>query len=173
MQLIDKFSSDLIEYVIVDLLKVKWNSFVKRTFYTHFLIFALYFLLSSCCFIMRGTTPSAEEAGNCTLGLVENVTDNIQQPLGRENLLLENNLTGTNEAGTSGNMDLFSTAMADLQNYNYLEMNLDNNTSNTNETLECTEETAINACFHNTYDVLDKQVGRRYVMYCSIVKRSC
>ena len=143
-------SSDLIEYVIVDLLKVKWNSFVKRTFYTHFLIFALYFLLSSCCFVMRGTTPNAEDAGNCTLGLVENVTDIIQPSLSRENLLLENNLTGT-----SGSQDLFSTAMADLQNYNYLELNPDNN-----ETLgECTEETTLNACFHNTYDVLDKQVG--------------
>ena len=152
-----KFSSDLIEYVIVDLLKVKWNSFVKRTFYTHFIVFALYFLLSSCCFVMRGTTPNAEDAGNCTLGLVENVTDIIQQPLRRENLLLENNLTGTQEVGTS---DLFSTAMADLQNYNFLELNLDNNnTSSTNKSMECPEETAANSCFHNTYDALDKQVG--------------
>ena len=144
----------------MDLLKVKWNSFVKRTFYTHFLIFALYFLLSSCCFVMRGTTPNAEDAGNCTLGLVENVTDIIQPSLSRENLLLENNLTGT-----SGSQDLFSTAMADLQNYNYLELNPDNN-----ETLgECTEETTLNACFHNTYDVLDKQVGT--VFFSTLIGR--
>ena len=142
--------------MIVDLLKVKWNSFVKRTFYTHFVIFALYFLLSSCCFVMRGTTPISEDAGNCTLASVENVTDIIQQPLRRENLLLENNLTGTHEAGTS---NLFSTAMGDIQNYNFLEMNLDNSTSITNETMECPEEAAVNSCFHNTYDVLDKQVG--------------
>ena len=140
--------------MIVDLLKVKWNSFVKRTFYTHFLIFALYFLLSSCCFVMRGTTPNAEDASNCTaLGMVKNVTDVIQQPLSRENLLLENNLTGS---GTSDTLDLITTT---IQNYNFLEMNLDNDTGNTSETMECSEEMASNSCFHNTYDVLDKQVG--------------
>ena len=108
---------------------------------------------------MRGTTPNDEDAGNCTLGLLENVTENIQQPLGRENLL-DNNLTGTPES--SAGIDLFSTAMADVQNYNFLEMNLENNTSNTNETMECPEQLASNSCFHNTYDELDKQVeGQR------------
>ena len=50
----------------------------------------------------------------------------MDQELGHlgENLLLENNLTGTQEVGSS---DLFSTAMADLQNYNYLELNPENN----------------------------------------------
>merc|ERR1711884_222830 len=64
---------DLIEYVIVDLLKVKWNSFVKRTFYTHLFIFTMYFLLSSCCFVMRGSTPMMEEATNCS-SLASNLT---------------------------------------------------------------------------------------------------
>ena len=144
----------------MDLLKVKWNSFVKRTFYTHFLIFALYFLLSSCCFVMRGTTPNDEDASNCTaLGMVENVTDAIQQPLRRENLLLENNLTGT---GTSDTLDLITTT---IQNYNFLEMNnMDNDTGNSNEAMECPEETGSNSCFHNTYDTVDKQVGGQEIL---------
>ena len=109
------------------MLKVKWNSFVKRTFYTHLLIFTLYFLLSSCCFVMRGTTPNSEDAANCTLGMAENVTDDIQQPLRKEHLLLENNMTGTRGDGASDTLGLIATTMADIQNYNFLEMNLDNN----------------------------------------------
>ena len=146
--------------MIVDLLKVKWNSFVKRTFYTHLLIFTLYFLLSSCCFVMRGTTPNSEDAANCTLGMAENVTNDIQQPLRKEHLLLENNMTGTRGDGASDTLGLIATTMADIQNYNFLEMNLDNNTGNTNQTIECPDESASNSCFHNTYDVLDKQVSQ-------------
>ena len=74
---------DLIEYVIVDLLKVKWNSFVKRTFYTQFLIFFLFFLLSSCCFVMRETTPQISEEcqepeeDNNTTSIMSNITSNM------------------------------------------------------------------------------------------------
>ena len=74
---------DLIEYVIVDLLKVKWNSFVKRTFYTQFLIFFLFFLLSSGCFVMRETTPQISEEcqeseeDNNTTSIMSNVTSNM------------------------------------------------------------------------------------------------
>ena len=64
---------DLIEYVIVDLLKVKWNSFVKRTFYTHFAIFVAFFILSTGCFVNRETTPKIKNTSNCTMS--NNMTD--------------------------------------------------------------------------------------------------
>ena len=37
---------DLIEYVVVDLLKVKWNSFVRREFFIQMAIFAVFFGIS-------------------------------------------------------------------------------------------------------------------------------
>ena len=77
---------DLIEYVIVDLLKVKWNSFVKRTFYTQFAIFVAFFILSSCCFIMRETTPTeadSEGCSNMTDTIMTNITENITNIVSR------------------------------------------------------------------------------------------
>ena len=37
---------DLIEYVVVDLLKVKWQSFVRREFFIQMGIFSVFFLMS-------------------------------------------------------------------------------------------------------------------------------
>ena len=37
---------DLIEYVVVDLLKVKWNSFVRREFFIQMAIFSVFFGIS-------------------------------------------------------------------------------------------------------------------------------
>ena len=37
---------DLIEYVVVDLLKVKWNSFVRREFFIQMAIFSVFFGMS-------------------------------------------------------------------------------------------------------------------------------
>ena len=68
---------DLIEYVIVDLLKVKWNSFVKRTFYTQFAIFVAFFILSTGCFVNRETTPKTKNTANCTLSSNLTDTENI------------------------------------------------------------------------------------------------
>ena len=39
---------DLIEYVVVDLLKVKWKSFVRREFFIQMLIFTIFFAMSMC-----------------------------------------------------------------------------------------------------------------------------
>ena len=36
---------DLIEYVVVDLLKVKWKSFVRREFFIQMFLFTIYFML--------------------------------------------------------------------------------------------------------------------------------
>ena len=38
---------DLIEYVVVDLLKVKWNSFVRREFFIQMGIFSIFFGISN------------------------------------------------------------------------------------------------------------------------------
>ena len=152
---------DLIEYVIVDLLKVKWNSFVKRTFYTHLLIFTLYFALSSCCFVMRGSSPEKGMATNCSLAsnmtaLVENMTENILQRMKREDMIVVNNKSSVGAEQDRASEDFLSTAMTDLQNFALLEVN---SNSSVNETLGCGEDSeGYNPCFHNTYDSLDKQV---------------
>ena len=52
---------DLIEYVVVDLLKVKWDSFVKKEFFTQLYTFVVYFFLAAACFILRPTLPAEEE----------------------------------------------------------------------------------------------------------------
>ena len=84
---------DLIEYVIVDLLKVKWKSFVKRVFYTQFAIFAMFFLMSATCFVLRENTPGWEEeedeegdnstvALNCSYLLAGLVANSTAEPSG-------------------------------------------------------------------------------------------
>ena len=44
---------DLIEYVVVDLLNAKYNTFVRRVFRRQMIVFLLFFCLSSFCFISR------------------------------------------------------------------------------------------------------------------------
>ena len=48
---------DLIEGVVVDLLQMKWKSFIKRSYYRQLLTFIVYFLLSSFVFILRPSAP--------------------------------------------------------------------------------------------------------------------
>ena len=48
---------DLIEGVVVDLLQMKWKSFIKRSYYRQLLTFVVYFLLSSFVFILRPSAP--------------------------------------------------------------------------------------------------------------------
>lgn len=43
--------------VLIDLLKTKWNTFVKRRFYSQFFLFAFYFLISLICFTLRPGPP--------------------------------------------------------------------------------------------------------------------
>ena len=57
---------DLIEYVIVDLLNVKWKSFIRRTFYTQFFTFFLFFCLSSSCFLVRENFIKPKNMAYCT-----------------------------------------------------------------------------------------------------------
>jgi hypothetical protein len=55
---------DLIEYVVVDLLNAKYNTFVKRVFRRQMIVFLLFFCLSSFCFITR---PNQAGQDRCTM----------------------------------------------------------------------------------------------------------
>ena len=47
----------VLEYVVVDLLQVKWKSFVKREFFTKMFLYTIFFCLASFCFISRTRPP--------------------------------------------------------------------------------------------------------------------
>ena len=63
---------DLIEYVIVDLLKVKWESFIRRTFYRQFITFTMFFLVSTAVFTLR---PNMETSASWACTNSTNFTD--------------------------------------------------------------------------------------------------
>lgn len=44
---------ELMDGVLIDLLKTKWNTFVKSRFYRQFYLFATYFFISLVCFVLR------------------------------------------------------------------------------------------------------------------------
>ncbi|XP_038209569.1 transient receptor potential cation channel subfamily V member 5 [Zerene cesonia] len=48
---------ELLEGMLIDLLKTKWNTFVKFRFYRQFILFACYFLVSLVCFTLRPGPP--------------------------------------------------------------------------------------------------------------------
>ena len=60
---------DLIEYVVVDLLKVKWETFIKREFFKQMIQFSIFFALAITAFIIRPLVPEpdcGQEASNMT-----------------------------------------------------------------------------------------------------------
>lgn len=59
------------EGMLIDLLKTKWNTFVKFRFYRQFLLFFCYFLVSLVCFTLRPGPPDRTLNGtaiNTTVG---------------------------------------------------------------------------------------------------------
>ncbi|CAG9576063.1 unnamed protein product [Danaus chrysippus] len=48
---------ELLEGMLIDLLKTKWNTFVKFRFYRQFILFSFYFLISLICFTLRPGPP--------------------------------------------------------------------------------------------------------------------
>jgi transient receptor potential cation channel subfamily V protein 5 len=73
---------DLLEGVLIDLLKTKWNTFVKAKFYQQFYCFSIYFFISLFAFLLRPRAfgdgdddNDAAENGNSTQTDV-NVTTN-------------------------------------------------------------------------------------------------
>lgn len=84
--------------VVVDLLNAKWNTFVKKKFYSQFFTFAFYFLISLTCFISRpgpliskSSSPSvngtAHKMVNKSLRAdILNFTLNVNESLKLENI---------------------------------------------------------------------------------------
>lgn len=67
----------LLEGMLIDLLKTKWNTFVKFRFYRQFILFSCYFVISLVCFTLRPGPPDRAlntTAFNATVGPV-NDTD--------------------------------------------------------------------------------------------------
>lgn len=55
---------ELLDGVLIDLLKTKWNTFVKSRFYQQFYLFALYFIVSLFSFLLRpGPELESDEDG--------------------------------------------------------------------------------------------------------------
>ena len=75
---------DLIENVVVDLLRVKWNSFVKREFFKQMFIFSIFFFLSMFVFLVRpiprGVCNPEDPANSTTESIAE--TDFVDSVLG-------------------------------------------------------------------------------------------
>lgn len=73
---------DLLEGVLIDLLKTKWETFVKAKFYRQFYLFAIYFVISLAAFGLRpkaigdGDAEEVDKAVNSTREFNTNDTTN-------------------------------------------------------------------------------------------------
>lgn len=96
---------DLLEGVLIDLLKTKWETFVKAKFYRQFRIFAVYFLISLFAFGLRpkAYTEEIETGASRNSTSMGNGTTNALVKTFAVNNLTEIicNYTGYNEAMTS------------------------------------------------------------------------
>lgn len=67
--------------MLIDLLKTKWNTFVKFRFYRQFILFSCYFLISLVCFTLRPGGPPDRTlnstALNSTTGLANDTSLSI------------------------------------------------------------------------------------------------
>ena len=63
---------DLIEYVIVDLLKAKWNSYIRKSFFRQFFAFSVYFTISTVAFTLRHNQQTEQP---CPANFTFNSTD--------------------------------------------------------------------------------------------------
>lgn len=52
---------ELLDGILIDLLKTKWNTFVKSRFYRQFYLFASYFLISLVSFLLRPGPPMEDD----------------------------------------------------------------------------------------------------------------
>lgn len=71
---------ELLDGVLIDLLKTKWNTFVKSRFYRQFYLFAIYFLVSLVSFLLR-PGPDIEEADDDDEGGVKDKNNKGNQTL--------------------------------------------------------------------------------------------
>lgn len=55
---------ELLDGILIDLLKTKWNTFVKSRFYRQFYLFTSYFLVSLVSFLLRPGPNVSDDNGN-------------------------------------------------------------------------------------------------------------
>lgn len=70
---------DLLEGVLIDLLKTKWNTFVKAKFYRQFYFFFCYFLVSLFAFGLRPRAYGELEEENVTRNATNKVEINVTE----------------------------------------------------------------------------------------------
>ncbi|KAM3958296.1 transient receptor potential cation channel subfamily V member nanchung [Aphomia sociella] len=66
---------ELLEGMLIDLLKTKWNTFVKFRFYRQFILFSFYFLISLVCFTLRPGPPDRALNTTALNATLTNITD--------------------------------------------------------------------------------------------------
>ncbi|XP_052889305.1 transient receptor potential cation channel subfamily V member 5 [Anopheles moucheti] len=103
---------DLLDGVLIDLLKTKWNTFVKDKFYRQFFMFFCYFCVSLVSFTLRNGPPPAEDdeqeegdGGNRT----SSIKEDLRRPLWNESSLGSNGSVG---------LEMFVGKLTDLQAFN-------------------------------------------------------
>ncbi|XP_049296210.1 transient receptor potential cation channel subfamily V member 5 [Anopheles funestus] len=110
---------DLLDGVLIDLLKTKWNTFVKDKFYRQFFMFFCYFCVSLVSFTLRNGPPPAEddeqegsEGGNKTSSTKEDLRRLLWNESTLENVIASLNSNGSVGAG------MLVGKMTDLQQFN-------------------------------------------------------
>ena len=71
----------VIRYVIVDLLKAKWVSYIKKSFFRQFFAFSIYFCISTVAFTLRHNQETMQDcpanATNATNATWSNMTEDL------------------------------------------------------------------------------------------------
>uniref|UniRef100_A0A182SST7 Ion transport domain-containing protein n=1 Tax=Anopheles maculatus TaxID=74869 RepID=A0A182SST7_9DIPT len=111
---------DLLDGVLIDLLKTKWNTFVKDKFYRQFFMFFCYFCVSLVSFTLRNGPPPAEddeqegsEGGNKT----STTKEDLRRHLWTNDSTLENTMATLSSNGSIG-LEMFVGKLTDLQQLN-------------------------------------------------------
>lgn len=136
---------DLIEYVIVDLLKAKWDSYIKKSFFRQFFAFTLYFIFSTIAFTLR---HNQELTQPCPLNSTMNGTLDNVTTLGFNESLLAGTPLFTLTSLPIDEEDIFSEAMDKI-----------NATLEENETLGNFTTFNVTSALNETIDVEEDEDG--------------
>uniref|UniRef100_A0A182PBM6 Ion transport domain-containing protein n=1 Tax=Anopheles epiroticus TaxID=199890 RepID=A0A182PBM6_9DIPT len=109
---------DLLDGVLIDLLKTKWNTFVKDKFYRQFFMFFCYFCVSLVSFTLRNGPPPAEDEEQ-EGGEDGNKTSTTKEDLRRQvwnETTLEDALASLGSNGSFG-LEMLSGRLTHLQRF--------------------------------------------------------